>query len=134
MKLKMQILKGTWFRRIYKDHKKYSNKFNSLIESPHVKDNIEFLDKEFRVIRLKGHNINVGRNEINNIVLDDSKVSRLHCDIVHHMFKGWYVKDLGSKSGTKIKRNGKIFEIGSDEFKLEKDDLLLLGNTVLIMQ
>jgi len=76
------------------------------------------------VIRIKPSlkEINIGRDDNKNqIVLDDSRVSRIHAAIirVHRM---WCITDRKSKNGTFI--NG---EPVTDAVSLKADDKLVLG-------
>jgi predicted component of type VI protein secretion system len=118
MGLMIRLLKGSWFRLIYKNTDK-NDRFVQVINSEHIKKNIEFLDEKLTRIKLTGHHIKVGRNSSNHIVLDDDRVSRYHCEIIKHPLGHWYIRDLDSSSGTHIKRGTSIVreETGSLNWK-----------------
>lgn len=53
------------------------------------------------IVPLKNRTITIGRNEINDVILDDRYVSSTHCQVVEQ--RGTYaVRDLGSRNGTRI--------------------------------
>lgn len=78
-----------------------------------------------KVMELDRHIINIGRRLDNNLVLDDSRVSRLHCQI--RLRHGKYVVyDLNSSSGTFV--NG----VKVVEQVLQSGDVLSIGSVQLI--
>jgi len=133
MGLPVRILRGSWFRKIYKNTGK-NDRFVEVINSPHIKQNIKFLDDNLTTIELVGHHIKVGRNAENHIVLDDQRASRYHCEIIKHPLGHWYVRDLNSSYGTHIKRGKSVVKEESGEFKLEKGDELILGDVILLIE
>ncbi len=66
-----------------------------------------------------------GGNDL-DIVLHDQSVSRRHAEVFRAP-QGWYVHDLGSKTGTLI--NG--LRLGRDDQLLKPDDLLQCGTLVM---
>jgi len=77
-------------------------------------------------IALDSERVTVGRSPDNDLVLDDSAVSRHHA-ILERIGSGWFVRDLNSSNGTDI--NGQRL-IG--ERALHNGDELLLGRTRLV--
>ena len=77
---------------------------------------------EGNAITLRGGMTVIGRAPLNDIVLDDSGVSRQHAAIRGDA-EGYWVADLGSRNGTYL--NGKV--LGSDSVKLKNFDRIELG-------
>jgi FhaA, N-terminal domain/FHA domain len=69
--------------------------------------------------------ITVGRRRDNHLVLDDSRVSRVHCQI-RLRYGHWVVFDLGSSAGTQV--NGEAVE----ECVLRPGDVISLAGVTLI--
>ncbi len=67
----------------------------------------------------------IGRDETNNICLEDDRVSHLHCEIHCQADGTCLIRDLGSTNGIII--NGRLVK----EKKLTKADEIKLGHTVL---
>lgn len=70
----------------------------------------------------------IGRSKSNDIVIEDPTVSRSHCVLLRRK-EGWFVSDVGSKSGTKI--NGRRI---STRRKIEIDDAFTIGSTTLCLK
>lgn len=78
-----------------------------------------------KVMDLDRHVVNIGRRMDNNLVLDDSRVSRLHCQL--RLRHGKYVVfDLNSSHGTLV--NG----VQVVEHTLQSGDVLSIGGIQLI--
>ncbi len=71
--------------------------------------------------------IGIGRGADNQIVLDDSLVSRQHARI-QKIKEAYYITDLGSSNGTFV--NGARIPEGK-YLKLGKDDIIIVGRTEL---
>jgi pSer/pThr/pTyr-binding forkhead associated (FHA) protein len=71
----------------------------------------------------------VGRNQDNNIVVNDGKVSRTHLQLVQDDMGNVSVVDLGSANGTFV--NGNRI---SSETRLKPGDVLRIGDTTLNWQ
>ncbi len=69
--------------------------------------------------------ISIGRRRDNHIVLDDSRVSRVHCQI-RRRYGRWVLFDLGSSAGTLV--NGEAV----DECVLRPGDVISLAGVTLI--
>ncbi len=70
----------------------------------------------------------IGRSKSNDIVIEDPTVSRNHCVLLRRK-EGWFVSDVGSKSGTKF--NGRKI---SSRKKIEIDDQFVIGSTTLCLK
>ena len=57
-----------------------------------------------RRVDLTGERLTVGKGDGNDIVLDDTTVSRLHASL-EQFAEGWCVNDLGSSNGTFVNGN-----------------------------
>jgi DNA-binding CsgD family transcriptional regulator len=77
------------------------------------------------LLRLDQDRITIGKAAENDVVLDDSMVSRLHA-VVERYASGWVVRDLGSRNGTYV--NGD--RIVGDR-ALRPGDEIRLGETKL---
>jgi len=64
--------------------------------------------------------ISIGRETINNIVLDDPTVSRSHCSIIRNS-EGLFIKDENSTNGTSV-----------NDYVLKHDDIVPLNDGDLI--
>lgn len=64
--------------------------------------------------------VSIGRETINNIVLDDPTVSRSHCSIIRNS-EGLFIKDENSTNGTSV-----------NDYVLNKNELVPLDNGDLI--
>lgn len=64
--------------------------------------------------------ISIGRETINNIVLDDQTVSRSHCSIIRNS-EGLFIKDENSTNGTSV-----------NDYVLKHDDIVPLNDGDLI--
>ena len=67
----------------------------------------------------------IGRDEVNDIVLNDTNASRRHAEFKQNALGVWKVIDLGSTNGTLV--NGKV----ADQMVLRSGDQLTIGVTVL---
>ncbi|MDR1169679.1 MAG: FHA domain-containing protein [Prevotellaceae bacterium] len=70
--------------------------------------------------------ITVGRNPGNNVVINDSLVSRHHLQIIQDDYGNFRLADFGSKNGTFV--NGKRV---TGEVGLNSGDIIRIGNTTL---
>lgn len=70
----------------------------------------------------------VGRSRGSDIVIEDPTVSRNHCVLLRRK-EGWFVSDVGSKSGTKV--NGKKI---TDRKRVDLDDKITIGSTTLCLK
>jgi pSer/pThr/pTyr-binding forkhead associated (FHA) protein len=70
--------------------------------------------------------ITFGRSSQNNVVINDNKVSRVHCQIVQHDNGSFDIVDFGSANGTFV--NGRRI---NGEITLSSNDIVRIGNTLL---
>ena len=70
----------------------------------------------------------IGRSKSSDIVIEDPTVSRNHCVFLRRK-EGWFVSDIGSKSGTKV--NGQKI---SERHKVELNDKITIGATTLCLK
>ncbi len=69
----------------------------------------------------------IGRAKRADITIEDGTVSRYHCVLLRRK-AGWFVNDIGSKSGTKV--NGKRIQ---GRTKVSIDDTITIGGTSLTL-
>ena len=62
---------------------------------------VTLFDREQYIVDQGRRSITVGRNESNDIVIPDGRVSKLHCRIDYHEGKGFHITDY-SRNGTFI--------------------------------
>ncbi len=75
---------------------------------------------------LDGDYFRIGSNPSNDIVLEDSGVSRFHCKLLRDE-RGWRIQDAGSKNGTWISRvRVRDADLVSPETRLEIGDSLIV--------
>lgn len=70
----------------------------------------------------------IGRAKSSDIIIEDPTVSRNHCVLLRRK-EGWFVSDVGSKSGTKV--NGRRTNTRK---KIEIDDEITIGSTTLCLK
>ena len=97
----------------------------SLLRRKAYMENSLFLveDESGEMIRIDGplnSCIRIGRETINNIVLDDQTVSRSHCSIIRNS-EGLFIKDENSTNGTSV-----------NDYVLKHDDIVPLNDGDLI--
>lgn len=93
--------------------------------SDHVPVNPQLIVNEIILIPLEEAVINVGRNQENDVVIDDPYVSRHHLQI--RLYRGAYVLfDVHSRSGTAI--NG----VRVKERRLQSGDVIHIGRSQLV--
>lgn len=83
------------------------------------------LKKEYSIFE---DNISIGRNKNNQIVINNSTISKEHC-IIFINSNLYYIKDCGSKNGTFV--NGERVD---NERELYSNDIISLGKTGAIFQ
>jgi serine phosphatase RsbU (regulator of sigma subunit) len=76
-------------------------------------------------VPLSGKRLVVGRADDADVPLDSGKVSRQHAEVVKDPFDRWWVRDLGSRNGTRV--NG----VRVSESILQPGDVLEIGEFVL---
>lgn len=81
-----------------------------------------------RNVELDGDRVTVGKDDQNDVVLDDPTVSRLHA-VLEHFAAGWCVSDLGSSNGTFV--NGE--RIWAQQ-RLRHGDEIRVGRTRLLFR
>ncbi len=94
-----------------------------------------------RTIRLRGMNgsvkgrvwestdlLRIGRLDSQEIVLEDSSVSRCHAE-VRATERGWRIRDMGSTNGTRL--NG--VRLGQGQWPLRLRDLLQCGEVAFVV-
>ena len=70
----------------------------------------------------------IGRSRSSDVVIEDPTVSRNHCVLLRRK-EGWFVSDVGSKSGTKL--NGRRI---SNRHKVNLNDKITIGGTTLVLK
>lgn len=70
--------------------------------------------------------ITIGRDENNDVIVDDPKVSRHHIQVVQTDDGQFRLADFGSTNGTYV--NGQRI---SGEISLSEDDIIRIGNTLV---
>src|SRR3954452_7472427 len=78
-------------------------------------------------VPLEGQRMVLGRAEDVDVPLDSSKVSRQHAELVKDPFDRWWVRDLGSRNGTRV--NGARVS----ESIVQPGDVLEVGDFVLAL-
>jgi hypothetical protein len=73
--------------------------------------------------------ITIGRNPVNNVVINDPKVSRHHLQIIKDDYGNFRVADFGSSNGTFV--NGRRI---SGEVPISPNDVIRIGDTTLPWQ
>lgn len=81
---------------------------------------IRLRDREIQRVVLQRQTMRVGRDETNDIIIDNAGVSRLHATI-RYSDGGFYVQDEGSQNGIFV--NGKKVE----RLALQHDDVIQVG-------
>jgi len=71
--------------------------------------------------------LRIGRQQLWELQLEDSSISRCHAELAHVDAQGWFVRDLGSTNGTYL--NG--VRVSAEEQKVRVRDLLQIGNLIL---
>ena len=89
------------------------------------KTELRFLVHGGRRVRI-AHEMTIGRDKGNTIVIDDPLVSRIHC-IVHRIRNSWYIEDADSTNGTWV--NEKRLTPGKS-IRLEPMDTIKLGGRI----
>lgn len=71
--------------------------------------------------------ITIGRDKMNNIVIQDNMISRFHA-VIQKINHAYFIKDLNSTNGTSV--NGK--KVPKDKYiRLNPNDIIQLGRTDL---
>ena len=70
--------------------------------------------------------ITIGRSSTNNIKINDSKVSRIHCQIIQEDDNSVTLMDLNSTNGTYVNEKGI-----SGKINLNKGDVVRIGDTII---
>jgi len=73
--------------------------------------------------------ITIGRSSTNNIKINDSKVSRIHCQIIQEDDNSVTLMDLNSTNGTYVNEKGI-----SGKINLNKGDVVRIGDTIIPWQ
>ena len=129
MRLVLKLVRGSWFRFIYKGTDKEQQR-NELLNSHHITSRIEFVDAKQTQLILKKNEVLIGRNKECSVVLDDSKVSRVQCELSKSGSQ-WIIKNM-SRYGTRVSLKGEEHLLKNDETKTLWDGILILiGDTIL---
>lgn len=70
--------------------------------------------------------ITIGRSSQNDVTINDSKVSRHHCQIIQHDDRSFSLSEFGSTNGTYV--NGRRVY---GEVRLNPNDEIIVGNTIV---
>ncbi len=74
-------------------------------------------------------NVVIGRSDSCDIIIKDSAVSREHAKINKGMFGAWRIKDLNSKNGTFVIRDGDTLRVDGSGAKLKEKDSIRIGQS-----
>lgn len=80
---------------------------------------------ESKIVELKTSLINIGRDEANDIVIDDDYISRHHLQL-RKRFGAYTLFDVNSRSGTKVN------ETRVREHRLQNGDVIHIGHTKIV--
>ncbi|HTO92412.1 MAG TPA: SpoIIE family protein phosphatase [Candidatus Sulfotelmatobacter sp.] len=80
---------------------------------------------EPRIWPLQGERLGIGRSSRNAIQIADATVSKEHAEIVH-LADGWWIRDLGSRNGTRVNQ-----QEAPQPTRLQESDLLEIGSVIL---
>ncbi|OGV67150.1 MAG: hypothetical protein A3K19_10735 [Lentisphaerae bacterium RIFOXYB12_FULL_65_16] len=139
------MIKGSWYQRLLQGQSDTATALGAG-SMAHIAKSIKFLDSTPKAIKLLAEKTRIGRNHINEIVLDDKGVSRFHCEISKRgkgPFATYYIRDTGSSTGTFIKRGKKIVIRGKNpmsgeddfsEFQLKHGDRIRLNETEFLVK
>lgn len=86
--------------------------------------NGQSLQQEFK-LSIENNRLRVGRDPLNEIMLEAAKVSRFHASILLRPDNRLLISDLGSRNGTRL--NGELLESGA-VYRLDDNDLLEFGD------
>jgi|TARA_B100002003_G_C14032543_1_gene497691 pSer/pThr/pTyr-binding forkhead associated (FHA) protein len=89
---------------------------------------LKFKDKVIKECPITGDQIKIGRDEDNDIVIDNAAVSRHHAKI-KRAGDGYVVEDLGSTNGTFVNEN----RITQQE-KLQDGDIVIVGKHSILLE
>ena len=125
MTLKLRILKDlTWCVGPYSIKRKFLNQqveLRAFLESKkniyEFTTNIEIEVREAMIIGKTG-----------DLQFLDNRVSRQHCKIRKHFLGHWVLEDLKSTNGTFIRRGKMLIRLMEGEWKLQKEDIIILAN------
>lgn len=81
-----------------------------------------------QVVALGGLAVTVGRRSDNDVVVDDSSVSRRH-SLIMDTAGGFVVRDLNSTNGTYVNRE----RIGEGDYALKSGDLVRIGGSEITL-
>jgi len=72
----------------------------------------------------------IGRRSECNLCIPNRNVSRSHAEIYTEgfFFKTYFIKDLGSKFGTTLVREGKTHKVPAEGMKLMNKDIIEIGD------
>ena len=127
MALILELTAGEWYRQ-------NKENFRETVMQDHITRAVEFLNDECTILKAKRHELWVGRNTDNDIVLDNHEVSARHCKLQWTMMHGWCIQDNDSTNGTIIRRKGAVARVIFGYFPLEKGDELIFGQGALILK
>lgn len=122
MPLAIKRVVGAWYGEGNKSHAVKAR------EQEHVKLNIEFVKEDPDMVKAKGRQIFVGKSLGCHIILDNKKISDVHCEITDKRIDQWYIKDLASDIGTYIQREKALIKLISGEFKIQTGDRIIIGD------
>lgn len=125
MRLTLRLIKpqdGAWFNLDVKKWVEEHPEYNKLIVP---------INKEMIMIK-PGSLITIRRSiEAAGIVLYPpyafQQVSEEKHAVIMEKSTGWYIKDVGSRNGTWIRRNDEFLDAKKEEIKLENEDKIYIG-------
>lgn len=79
-------------------------------------------------IQLSGHPVTIGRRSDNDVVIDETTVSRRH-SLIMESPDGFILRDLNTTNGTFVNRN----RIGQAEYPLRHGDQISLGGSEVML-
>ncbi len=87
-------------------------------------------DADNKTLRLEGDYWVIGRDEMCDILVDDAKSSREHCEI-YKKNSSYYIQDKGSSNGTLLNGNKINFK---KEYSLKSGDNIQIGQAILTFE
>lgn len=87
-------------------------------------------DSASKTLRLEGDYWIIGRDDACDIIIEDLKSSREHCEI-YKKNQSYYLQDKGSSNGTLLNGNQVVFK---KEYPLKSGDNIQIGQTILTFE
>lgn len=130
--MKLTIVRGTWFRDLYKSSTNPKKRERMEEVQQHAQKTFSYTPGSRFIEPLSGvHEFLVGRSHDCRLVLDSASVSGTHCEFKK---KGstWSVRDIGSMNGTSILRGSQTIKVDKDFHELQDGDGIVLGGSAIL--